>query len=72
MAIQDYYETNVPDQTIDVSSDNRKFQTSIIIKQDPQKAGVLSYLTQAEQAQPQRPTRSAPQTMRPSGGGGYN
>jgi hypothetical protein len=72
MAIQDYYETNVPDQTIDVSSDNRRFQTSIIIKQDPQKAGVLSFLSQVEQTQPQRPTQSAPQTMRPSGGGGYN
>jgi hypothetical protein len=71
MAAQDYYETNVPKQTIDVSASTRKFQTSIIITQDPNKSGILSFLENVEETTVQPPTRTAPQTMRPKRREGY-
>ena len=71
MAAQDYYETNVPKQTIDVSASTRKFQTSIIITQDPNKSGILSFLENVEETTVQPPTRTAPQTMKPSRREGY-
>jgi len=71
MAIQDYFETNVGTQNIDVSASTRKFQTSVIVKQDANKSGILSFLQKVEQSNPQTPTRSAPQTMRPTTQGNY-
>ena len=66
MPAQDYYETNIPTQEIDVSSSTRKFQTSIIVTQDPRKNGILSFLQELEEVAPPPPTRSAPQTVRPT------
>ena len=71
MAAQDYYETNVPKQSIDISASTRKFQTSIIITQDPNKSGILSFLENIEETTAQPQTRTAPQTMRPSRREGY-
>ena len=71
MAIQDYFETNVGTQNIDVSASTRKFQTSVIVKQDANKSGILSFLEKIEKSNPQTPTRTAPQTMRPSTQGNY-
>jgi len=74
MAIQDYFSENVGSQPIDVSASTRKFQTSIIISQDANRGGVLSFLENVEQSSPQRPTRRAPLTIRPGGQnsqGGY-
>jgi len=71
MAIQDYFTTEVGTQTIDVSASTRKFQTSIVVKQDESKSGILSFLEKVEKSNPQTPTRTAPQTMRPSTQGGY-
>ena len=71
MAAQDYYDTNVPDESIDVSASNRKFQTSIIIKQDAKKSGVLSFLTESQEQSSSIPTRPASQTVRPSRREGY-
>ena len=66
MPAQDYYEINIPTQEIDVSSSTRKFQTSIIVTQDPRKNGILSFLQELEEVTPSPPTRSAPQTVRPT------
>lgn len=71
MAAQDYYETNIPDRTIDVSASTRKFQTSIVISQDPRKSGILSFLQSVETVEPPPPTRAAPQTVRPRRREGY-
>lgn len=44
MSVQNYFDTDVGSQTIDVSAGTRKFQTSIIVKQDEGKSGILSFL----------------------------
>ena len=71
MAAQDYYDTNIPTQEIDVSSSTRKFQTSIIVTQDPRKSGMLSFLEDLEEIVPSTPTRPSPQTVRPTRREGY-
>lgn len=71
MSILDYFETNVGTQNIDVSAGTRKFQTSVIVRQDANKSGVLSYLEKVERSTPQTPNQTAPQTMRPTTQGSY-
>jgi hypothetical protein len=71
MSTENYFDTDVGSQTVDVSAATRKFQTSIIVKQDEGKSGILSFLQKVEEATPQVPTRTAPQTMRPSTQGNY-
>jgi len=71
MAIQTYYDTDVGSQDVDVSASTRKFQTSVIVKQDEGKSGILSFLQKVEEITPQVPTQTQPQTMRPSTPGGY-
>ena len=71
MAIQIYFDSEVGSQTIDVSASTRKFQTSIIVKQDEGKSGILSFLQKVEETTPQAPVRTPPQTIRPSTQGGY-
>jgi len=71
MAVQDYFETDGFDEELDVSASTRKFQTSIIVKQDPNKSGILSLLEKVEEQEPQPPVRQPPQTMRPRRQGGY-
>lgn len=72
MPAQDYYTTNMQPVTINISETNREFQTSIILKQDENKTGILSFLTQLEETiMPPPPTRAAPQTVRPRRNGGY-
>ena len=66
-----YFDSDVGPQLIDVSALNRKFQTSVIVKQDENKSGVLSFLQKVEDSSPQVPTQTQPQTMRPSTQGGY-
>ncbi len=66
MSIPNLYDTDMGDRSVDVSASTRKFQTSIIVKQDKNKSGVLSFLAQHEETTPQPPTRTAPQTVRPS------
>ncbi len=70
------YDTDFLNQPIDVSASTRKFQTSVIVKQDVNKNGILSFLEGTEKEVPSPPTRQAPQAMRPggqgsSGGSGY-
>ena len=71
MSIPSLYDTNMGDQTLDVSASTRKFQTSIVIKQDSNKSGVLSLLQKVEQETSPAPTTQAPQTVRPRQQGGY-
>ena len=71
MAAQDYYDTNIPDQTIDVSASTRKFQRSIIITQDARKNGILSFLQSIETVEPPPLARATPQTVRPRRSEGY-
>ena len=71
MAIQNYFDTDVGPQAVDVSASTHKFQTSVIVKQDENKSGVLSFLQKAEDSSPQVPTQTQPQTMRPSTQGNY-
>ena len=68
------YDTDMGDQTLDVSASSKKFQTSIIVQQDPNKDGIISFLEIVEQELTTPPTSTSPQTMRPNsgpdGGGG--
>jgi len=65
MSIQSQYDMNFTNQEVDISASTRKFQTSVIIKQDASKSGILSFLESVEEEVPAPPTRQAPQTMRP-------
>jgi len=65
MAIDNFYESDGFDQNMDVSASTRKFQQSVIVKQDPNKSGILSFLSQAEEETQQQPQRNQPQTQRP-------
>ena len=60
------YVTDMGDQTIDVSANTRKFQTSLVIKQDLNKSGILSVLRKVEQDSPPPLTRDEPVTLTPS------
>ncbi len=71
MSIQDYFDTNVGTQTFDVSANTRKFQTSVIVKQDKNKGGILSFLQKVEESSPATPTQTAPLTMTPTTQGNY-
>ena len=64
--MQSLYDINMGEQRMDVSASTRKFQKSIVIKQDPNKEGVLSFLQEFEQSRPEPPTEQPPQTMRPT------
>lgn len=66
MSIDNFYESGGFDETMNVSASSRKFQQSIIVKQDPNKSGILSFLKEAEEETTQQPQRRAPQTQRPS------
>jgi hypothetical protein len=44
MAIDNFYESDGFDQNMDVSASTRKFQQSVIVKQDPNKSGILSFV----------------------------
>jgi hypothetical protein len=69
---QDLYETDMGSQSIDVSASERKFQTSIIIKQDANKSGIISFLKKVEQETPLSPTSQSPQTVRVTTGTSNN
>lgn len=70
MPVQDFFDTEVEEQVIDVSASTRKFQTSVVIVQDENKSGILSFLQTFEEQNPQQPQRSQPQTIRPQRQGG--
>ena len=65
MSIQNFYTDEGFDQNMDVSASTRKFQTSVIINQDAQKSGILSYLAE-KPPQPSSNSSSEPTTLKPS------
>ncbi len=64
------YDENMGDQTLNVSSTQRMFQSSIVVKQDAEKSGILSFLQEVEKSMAAPPQRQSPQTMRPTTSGG--
>ncbi len=67
------YDTDMGNQTLDISASSKKFQTSIIVQQDPSKGGIISFLESVEQEMASPPTTQPPQTMTPSAPpGGYS
>ena len=73
MSAESLYELDMGDQSIDVSATKRKFQTSVIVTQDPAKSGILSILRVIPpQETPTTQTSPTPQTATPSEpAGGY-
>lgn len=65
MSIPNLYDTDMGDRSLDVSAATRQFQTSIIVKQDENKGGILTFLKQVAETTQSPPTEQAPQTMRP-------
>lgn len=60
-----FYDDSGFDATIDISASTRKFQQSIIIKQDPNKAGILSFLSEAASTSTTTTPQATSQTIRP-------
>ena len=60
-----FYDSEGFDASMDVSASTRKFQQSIVVKQDPNKAGILSFLANIEEESTPLPTRQPAPTMRP-------
>ena len=72
MSNENFYDNQGFDQSMDVSASTRKFQQSIVIKQDPNKSGILFFLSQAEQEMQRQPQQRSTNTIRPSyDEGGY-
>jgi|TARA_R110000851_G_scaffold110827_1_gene233755 hypothetical protein len=71
MAVQDYFDTDMGEQTIDVSASTHKFQTSIVVKQDPNKGGILTFLEKVNNEPSTLPPRRRSQTVRPRRQGAY-
>lgn len=64
MAATDFFDNDGFDQSLDVSASTRKFQSSVVVKQDSDKSGILSFLTKVEKTSPTRPLKSDPPTKR--------
>ena len=60
---EDFNDENVGEQTMDISATNRKFQQSVIVKQDPNKSGILSFLQVVKEETPSQPERQESATM---------
>ena len=68
----DFFTTEVPERTIDISVSEERIQTSLIIKQDPSKSGILGFLETIADAQPDVPESIETDTFRPTTApGGY-
>jgi len=67
MKVSDFFISDGFDQKINTAALERDFQQSIIIKQDPNKSGILSFLSKIEQETgATRPQRQSPPTQRPT------
>ena len=65
MSVQDFYQSEGFDAKMDISASTRKFQTSIIINQDPNKAGILNFLSKLEEENPQPNLQVSEPTLKP-------
>tara|TARA_R110002020_G_scaffold336677_1_gene552115 strand:+ start:247 stop:465 length:219 start_codon:yes stop_codon:yes gene_type:complete len=71
MSVQDFYESEGFTGQLDVSASTRKFQTSIVVNQDPQKSGILSFLSNLEEQSPQPTIQVAEPTLKPQNNQDY-
>lgn len=70
--MQDFYDTEGFEELTNVSINNRMFQSSIVIKQDPNKSGILSFLRKVEDQQTSQSESQQGSSIRPSDSpGGY-
>ena len=67
----EFFDYDIGEQPMDVSASTRKFQQSIIITQDPNKSGILSFLAKAEAERQSQPESQSAQTQTPSRRTGY-
>ena len=70
-AIEVFYDQDMGDQSLDVSAVTRKFQSSIVIKQDPTKSGITSFLKKIEEDSTPLPTQGSSSTITPTSQDGY-
>ena len=70
--MQDFYDTEGFEELTNVSINNRMFQSSIVIKQDPNKSGILSFFFNVEDQQTSQSESQQGSSIRPSdSSGGY-
>ena len=65
MSTNDFFVSEGFSEGLNVSSTKRKFQSSVIVKQDPSKSGILKFLVEYEESLPVS-ERIEPQTQKPS------
>jgi hypothetical protein len=71
IVMNNFFESEGFDETMDISATTRKFQISQVVKQDDTKSGILFFLK--EQERTQAPTQSdQSQTFQPSRDTEYN
>ena len=71
MDIKDFFVFEGFDEEVNVKASERDFQQSIVITQDKNKSGILSFLKEREEQASPRPERRIPQTFTPRREGGY-
>ena len=65
MSSHNFFESDGFSEGLNVSSTTRKFQTSVIVKQDSNKSGILKFLAEYEESLPVAERRK-PETQRPA------
>lgn len=60
---EDFLENDIGEQTMDLSASSRKFQQSVIVKQDPNKSGIISFLKVVKEETPSQPERREAATI---------
>lgn len=64
-SVNTFFDSDGFDQEMNVSATTRKFQSSVVVKQDPNKSGILSFLKEVETQSTPGPQRTEPPTQRP-------
>jgi hypothetical protein len=64
-SVNTFFDSDGFDQEMNVSATTRKFQSSVVVKQDPNKSGILSFLKEVEIQSTPRPQRTELPTQRP-------
>ena len=59
----DFLENDIGVQTMDIAASSRKFQQSVIVKQDPNKSGIISFLQVVEEETQSQPERRGSATI---------
>jgi hypothetical protein len=64
-SVNTFFDSDGFDQEMNVSATTRKFQSSVVVKQDPNKSGILAFLKEVETQSTPRPQRTELPTQRP-------